>query len=170
MPSEIEQLTRKRVCGNCRGEALAGEKPSGIRPSRCQCFTLALRFSTRPYGPARSPLAFGLARKEVDVCIPDPLAFRNGRLRRWKPFGLAREEVAGRRLLAAGSHTVFILYGAGGGMGSDLENGRSKQRPYCSRPLWRPPDGSRVRGMATDQHNGRIACEPKDSSTVAGEL
>ena len=90
----------------------AGEKPSGIRPSRCQCFTLALRFTTCPYGPARSPLAFVLARKEAGVCIPDPLAFEDGQLRRWKPFGLAREEVAGRRLLAAGSHTVFILYGA----------------------------------------------------------
>ena len=68
---------------------MAGEKPSGMRPSRCQCFTLALRFTTCPYGPARSPLAFGLARKEVGVCIPDPLAFENGQLRRWKPFGLA---------------------------------------------------------------------------------
>ena len=65
-----------------------GEKPSGIRP-----------------GPKRGwRVHTGTA------------AFENGQLRRWKPFGLAREEVAGRRLLVAGSHTVFILYGAARGM------------------------------------------------------
>ena len=55
------------------------------------------------------------------MCIPDPLAFENGQLRRWKPFGLALEEVAGRSLLVAGSHTIFTLYGARAGMGSDLK-------------------------------------------------
>jgi hypothetical protein len=33
--------------------------------------------------------------KKVGVSVPDPLAFENGQLRRRKPFGLAREEVAG---------------------------------------------------------------------------
>ena len=84
-------LARKRVRGNCRGEALAGERPSGSRPSKCQCFTLALRFTTCSHGLARGPLAFGLAREDVGMCIPGPLAFENGQLGRWKPFGLARK-------------------------------------------------------------------------------
>ena len=42
-----------------RGEALAGEEPSGIQPSKCQCFTPALRFTTCPHWPAKNPLAFG---------------------------------------------------------------------------------------------------------------
>ena len=40
-------------------------------------------------------------------------------------------------------HTVFILYGAGRGMGSDLKTGcpkggRSKQRPYRFHPFMVP--------------------------------
>ena len=68
---------------------MAGETPAGIRPSKCQCFTLALRFTTCPHGLARGPPAFGLARKDTGMCMPHPLAFENGQLKkRWKPFGL----------------------------------------------------------------------------------